>query len=281
MNPSPFRPPTWRQRWQAFRAMATTELRIMSRYPVQFVTSFFQVFLIIGIFALAGLAFTPRHGAASTEMAGVVAYGFLVYLFFSDILWTIGYRVREEQIQGTLEQLYLTPASKIAALMARSVLIFTWSGLLGLTGIWLLRGLLGQMPVQHPGWALLALGLTLMGTFGVGLLFAGVTLRLKEAANTLVGFSQFVVIVLSAAFFPFRALPPFLWALARWFPISWGVDAFRSALMGFPPGYPELAPFAWEIKGLVLFALLMPLVGVGAYRWAERRARQTGALGEY
>jgi len=35
----------------------------------------------------------------------------------SDTLWTIGYNIRNEQVQGTLEQLYLSPASKFASLV--------------------------------------------------------------------------------------------------------------------------------------------------------------------
>lgn len=274
--------PTLRQRLDTFWAMVLTELRILSRYPVDFVASFLQMFLIIAMFVFAGLAFSsPQGQGASGEIAGVTAYGFLVFLFFSDILWTIGYRVREEQTLGTLEQLYLAPASKVAALAARTALIFTWTGLLAVFSVGLMRLLLGRMPFENPGLGLLILALTLSGGLGLGFAFAGLTLHIKEAAATLANFFQFAVIVLGAAFFPFRALPSFLQTLARYFPISWGVDAFRSALMGFPPGYPELWPFEVELALVAAFGVLMPFLGMWAYRAAERRAREKGTLGEY
>ncbi len=275
-------PSTLKQQVDTFWAMVLTELRILSRYPVDFVASFLQMFLIIAMFTFAGMAFAaPQSRGASLETAGVTAYGFLVFLFFSDILWTIGYRVREEQTLGTLEQLYLTPASKVAALAARTALIFTWTGLLAMFSVLLMRLLLGRMPLENPGLGLLILALTLSGGLGLGFAFAGLTLHIKEAAATLANFFQFAVIVLGAAFFPFRALPPFLQAVARYFPIALGVDAFRSALMGFPPGYPELWPFEVELAVLVVFGLAMPGLGLWAYRAAERRAREEGTLGAY
>ncbi len=275
-----FPSPSWQQRLDTFWAMARTELRILSRYPVEFVASFAQLFFIIAIFTLAGLTFAPR-GADHSRTAGVVAYGFVIFLFFSDILWTIGYRVREEQIQGTLEQLYLTPASRFAALIARSVLVFIWTGLLALASVGFMRLLLGRVPFQHPFLGGYVLACTLSGAFGVGFAFAGLTLRLKETANTLINFFQFIVIVLGAAFFPFRALPTVLRTVARWFPLSIGVDAFRSLLMGLPEGFPELWPLSVELFVLTAFGLLMPWVGYAVYRWAERRALEQGALGAY
>ena len=52
----------------------------------------------------------------------------------SDTLWTIGYNVRHEQVQGTLEQLYLSPASKFASLVSRVINTLVWTGLLSLAG---------------------------------------------------------------------------------------------------------------------------------------------------
>jgi hypothetical protein len=59
------------------------------------------------------------------------------------------------------------------------------------------------------------------------------------------------------------------------------VDAFRSALMGFPPGFPELAPFAVEVVIVAAFGGLMPALGYGLYRREEDRARRKGSLSEY
>ena len=120
--------PDFRQQWRAFWAMVKRDLIVMARYPVNFVASFGQVFVIVAIFTLAGLAFTtPSDAVGETGFSGVMIYGFVLFMFVNDTLWTIGYNVRHEQVQGTLEQLYLSPASKFASLVARVANILIWT----------------------------------------------------------------------------------------------------------------------------------------------------------
>lgn len=265
-------------------AMAWKELLIMLRYPVEFVASFGQVFLIVTILTLAGLMFAPRGAAAgdgASATAGIVVYGFILFMFLGDTLWTIGYNVRRDQKQGTLEQLYLSPASKFANLLSRIVVTLVWTGLLCVTSAWLMSVLIGRLPAQNLPLAAVLLTLALSGTFGAGFAFAALTLRLKETAQTLANLIQFAFMVLCAPFFPFSALPEFLQWVARAIPLSYGVDAFRSVLMGLPAGYPELAPLEVEIAIVVAFGVLMPLLGYWLYRREEDSARSRGTLSEY
>ena len=59
------------------------------------------------------------------------------------------------------------------------------------------------------------------------------------------------------------------------------MDAFRSTMMGFPPGFPELAPFPVEFVITTLFGLVMPPLGYLLYRQAENYARKHGSLATY
>jgi len=123
--------------------------------------------------------------------------------------------------------------------------------------------------------------MALAGTFGIGFAFAALTLRIKETAQTVANFLQFGLLVLCANFFPFSALPPFILSISHLIPPAYAVDAFRSALMGFPPGYPELAPFTTEVIIVTLFGLIMPPLGYLLYRRAENYARKHGSLSTY
>jgi hypothetical protein len=51
--------------------------------------------------------------------------------------------------------------------------------------------------------------------------------------------------------------------------------------MGFPPGYPELAPFPIEVIIVTLFGLIMPPLGYLLYRRAEKFARKRGSLSTF
>ncbi|PWH16668.1 MAG: hypothetical protein DDG59_08980 [Anaerolineae bacterium] len=274
--------------WHTFWAMTRKELIILSRYPVEFVASFGQVFLIVAIFTLGGLMFSdyrnPAAGSSSVgrfSYSGVVVYGFILFMFLSDTLWTIGYNIRHEQVQGTLEQLYLSPANKFLNLIARVTNTLLWTGLLSIAAAILMSSMIGQLPFKNPLLGLYLLGMSLSGTFGIGFAFAALTIRLKEAAQTAANFLQFAFLILCANFFPFSALPPFLRFFSRLLPNAYCVDAFRSALMGFPPGYPELAPFPIEVLIVTAFGVFMPLLGYRLYRAAERYARSSGTLSAY
>ncbi|MDX1689202.1 MAG: ABC transporter permease [Candidatus Promineifilaceae bacterium] len=269
--------------WSAFGAMVRKEFIIMLRYPVEFIASFFQVFVIIIVLTFAALMFAPEGvgSEASATTGGLVAYGMIVFLYLSDTLWAIGFNVRREQKQGTLEQLYLSPASKFASLAARVTITLVWTGLLSATSLVVMGALLGRLPFANGPLGLYILLMTLAGTFGSGFAFAALTLRIKEAAQTAVNLLQFGFMVLCAPFFPFSALPPAVLAVARLIPLSYGVDAFRSTLMGYPAGFPELAPIEIELIIVTLFGLLMPFVGYWLYRRAENDARQRGSLAEY
>ncbi len=265
--------------WLAFRAMVRKEITILARYPVSFVATFVQVFLIVAVFVLAGLTF--GEGGPGEGVSGLVAYGFILYMFLSETLWNIGYNVRREQVQGTLEQLYLSPASKFASLVARVVHTLLWTSVLSLAGAGLMSVMLGRLPLENPLLGLYLLVMALSGTFGVGFAFAALTLRIREAANTLANLLQFGFIVLCAIFFPFSALPPALRAVSKAIPLSYAVDAVRATFMGYPPGFPELAPIEVEVVIVTLFGLLMPYLGYIAYRREERRARARGTLSAY
>jgi ABC-2 type transport system permease protein len=265
-------------------AMAQKELMIMLRYPVEFVASFGQVFLIVTILTLAGLMFAPRAAVAdatASATAGIVVYGFILFMFLSDTLWTIGYNIRRDQKQGTLEQLYLSPASKFANLVSRIIVALVWTGLLCVMSAWLMSALIGKLPFENLPLGLLVLALALSGLFGTGFAFAALTLRIKETAQTLANLLQFVFMVLCAPFFPFSALPEVLQWVARLIPLAYGVDAFRSLMMGLPPGYPELAPIEVEIVIVAVFGLAMPCLGYWLYQREENIARSRGSLSEY
>jgi len=265
-------------------AMSRKELTIMLRYPVEFVASFGQVFLIVIMLTLAGLMFSPegvRSSADNSGTAGLVVYGFILFIFLSDTLWTIGYNVRREQKQGTLEQLYLSPASKAASLISRVTITLVWTGLLSIGSALLMSAMIGRLPFENLPLGAFILVMALSGTFGVGFAFAALTLRVREAAQTLANLSQFAFMVLCAPFFPFAALPEWMQNISRLIPLSYGVDAFRSTIMGYPRGFPELAPFDLELIIVTAFGLVMPPLGLWLYRREEDRARRKGSLSEY
>jgi ABC-2 type transport system permease protein len=267
--------------WSAFWAMVKKELIVMARYPVQFVTSFVQIFIIIAVLSLAATMFSDGAEGGGANTSGVVAYGFILFIFLSDTLWTIGVNVRHEQVQGTLEQLYLAPASKFANLVSRVANLLIWTGAISIMSMFGMAAILGKLPFENPLLGLFILLMSLSGTFGIGFAFAALTLRIKETAQTVANLAQFAFMIFCACFFPFSALPGPVLFVSRLIPLSYGVDAFRSTLMGYPAGFPELAPINTELIIVTAFGLLMPILGYWLYRKAEDEARRSGSLAQF
>ena len=267
--------------WSAFWAMVKKELIVLARYPVQFVTSFAQVFIIIAVFSLAATMFSKGAQGGGANTAGIVTYGFVMFIFLSDTLWTIGVNVRHEQVQGTLEQLYLSPASKFANLVSRVANLLFWTGAVSIVSMFGMAAILGRVPFENPGLGLFLFVMSLSGTFGVGFAFAALTLRIKETAQTVANLLQFAFLILCANFFPFSALPAPVRAVSKVIPLAYAVDAFRSTMMGYPAGFPELAPIETEIAIVTTFGLLMPIIGYWLYRKAEDEARRSGSLAQF
>ena len=268
--------------------MARKTLLEYSRYPIAFGALFAQIFLIILLFVLTTVAFAGPPGAPGTQetiskFGGSMAYGFVVNIILSFTLWEIGFSVREEQVRGTIESLYLSPANKFSNLVSRIFAVLSMTLVMCLGGLAVVSAVVGGLPVNNAGQGILALLLTTSGFLGIGFIFAGITIKLKETAQLLVNGLQFFFMIFSAMFFPFSALrnvsPAIVTYVSGVLPVSYCVDLFRSSLLGSPE--PELATWWVEWIIVVLFGILSPVVGYWIYHRIERRARTEGSLGEY
>ena len=119
--------------------------------------------------------------------------------------------------------------------------------------------------------------------FGFGFMLAGLSIRLKEAINSWINLIQFGMMIFCAMFFPFSALGPLKY-VSYLIPLSYYVDLFRSTLMGFPAGFPELFPMEliwieWAIA--IFFAIVAPVVGYWMYKKQIDRAKIKGNLAAY
>ncbi len=258
-----------------------------SRYPIAFLALFVQVFLIIVLFIITSFAFqtpgTPKSDI--TDFQGMMAYGFVTNIILSFTLWEIGFSIREEQIRGTLESLYLSPTNKFSNLLSRVFAILLWTAAISIGGLLIVSGVVGGLPVNGLGKALFVLLLTTTGFLGFGFVFAGITVRLKETAQTLVNGVQFFFMIFSAQIFPFAALnavsPAIVHYISRWLPVSYCVDLFRTTLLGIPPELVLPGDVLVEYAIVIAFGVLSPIIGYLYYNWVDHKSRAEGTLGEY
>lgn len=271
----------------ALRAMLGKNVRVAFRYPVNVASRIVRLLLMLPLFFL-GIAMFWRGGLpgliASPEgkrLVGVSIYGFVIYQFTADSLWMIGYYVRQEQIEGTFESLHLSPANRTVYLLARFIEPLVLSGINSAVAVTLVSVAFVPPPLGDVGVAAAAFACTLGGAFGLSCLFAAFTLLVHDSAQAFASLAQFLLLVVCSMLVPFRSLPGPLRSVSELVPLSYCVDLFRSAMMGYPAGHPELAPVGTELVIAGLWGLGMPLLGLVVYRRAERRARAQGLLGRF
>jgi ABC-type multidrug transport system permease subunit len=271
----------------ALGAMLGKNVRVAFRYPVNVASRILRLLVMLPLFFLGIAMFwdgglpglvASEHGQ---QLVGVSIYGFVIYQFTADSLWMIGHYIRQEQIEGTFESLHLSPANRTVYLLARFIEPIVLSGINSLVAVTVVSVAFVPPPMTNLGPALVALSCTLAGVFGLGCAFAALTLLIHESAQAMAGVVQFALLVLCSMLVPFHSLPPLLRTVSQCIPLSYCVDLFRSAMMGYPAGYPELAPVTTELVIVALWGAGMPLLGLWLYHRAERYARIHGLLGRF
>ncbi|MHA1995401.1 MAG: ABC transporter permease [Candidatus Hodarchaeales archaeon] len=262
--------------WSQFWAMTKKEFTVLTRYKFSFVLSFVQIMVIMFVFTVAAMVLAPPD--QESFGVGIMFYSFILFMFFSTALWDIGNSLREEQYQGTLESLFMSPISYFSTLVSRILSNVIWTSLNVAIAFIFMSIVFGKLPVQNVFLGMIILVLSLFVCFGFSFGFAGLALQYKESMNTLTNFLQFFFMIVCAMFFPFSALPDIVLIVSRLIPLSYCVDLFRSTLIGIPP---ELLSYELEFGVVTFFAIVFPLLGIMFFRRTVTTAKRSGTLAEY
>ena len=202
-------------------------------------------------------------------------YGFIIYLFLSHTLWNTGMGIHKEKTAGTLSSFYLSAAPRFLNLWARATATLLWTSVAGVLGLLAARMITGPLTVQQPWLALGILFFTVSGLLGLGFAVAGLALLFGESVEIVSNVLEFGLMGICALFYPFSILPAPLLTLARFIPLSYGVDAFRAVAMGVQP---ELLSLNAELIIVAVSGLLSPLTGYLFFRYCELKVRKNGML---
>jgi len=127
------------------------------------------------------------------------------------------------------------------------------------------------------GWMLaLVMLAAIPAIYGLGFAFASLVITVKEA-NAFVFLIRGLVMIFCGITFPVTILPDWMQAFSRWLPQTYLIHGMRAAAFT-NAGVNELLP---DLIPLLSFGTFWLIVGYLAFIWMERRARQTGAIGQY
>jgi ABC-2 type transport system permease protein len=271
---------------RAFAAAVRKELRTVRRYPTQYLGLLFWPILLPGVWVLTGRmfsggdpraleAFAARSG--TTEFAGFIFVGFVMYMWLSTILWGPGTALRTEQMRGTLEAVFLTPSTRLVALFAPPVAALpTLLLTLGVmtAAMWLLFGV--ALPLDGLVRALVVTAAALPAMYAIGTLFAAGVLRFGEI-GPVVQLVRGTLVLTSGITFPIIMLPEWARAFAAVLPPTYIVQDIRGVLLG---GL-GLTDIAADLAITAALTVVFALIAVVVFQILERGARRDGMLGRY
>jgi ABC-2 type transport system permease protein len=271
---------------RAFGAAGMKEWRLLRRYPTLFAGFVFwpialplayvyQAHGYAGGEAAALDAFAQRTGTG--EVAGFLFLGWAAYMWISMILWGPGTSLRQEQVRGSLEALFMTPASRLVILFGPVVSQVVWAFWMFAVVGGALVTLFGMaITPQQAMRAAVVILVAVPALYGLGALFAAVVLRFGEV-SALVQTVRGVFTVFCGMTFPIVILPEWARAVALALPPTYLIGDLRKVLLTGR----DLASLVPELA--ILLALGIGLCGfaVVAFRRTERYARRGGSLASY
>jgi ABC-2 type transport system permease protein len=266
-------------------AVVRKEWLIFVRYPSWIISLFiwpiiFPLGYILTARALSGVdgsglaQFQANTGLS--DYIGYIAIGTTIWMWQNIVLWNVGFSLRNEQLRGTLESNWLSPTWRFAYLLGSSfpqllsmMIFLTVSALeyIFLFGV----NFQGSL-----GLALLVVLAAIPSIYGLGFAFASLVITAKEA-NAFVFLARGIVMIFCGITFPVSLLPSWMQSLTYWLPQTYIIHAMRSATLS----NAGLGAIAHDLGMLLVFGLVWLAAGYLVFNWMERRARRTGAIGQY
>lgn len=250
-------------------------------YRFAFLSDFVNMVVQVITFGFIGRIVNPT---AIPEYAGTqpgyvefVVVGIVVTSFLQIALSRVVNVIRQEQLQGTLEAIMMTPTS-MSTFQIGSVsydLIYVPVR----TTVFLLAVSFFLDISFTPSGYLLAVPILLVFipfVWGLGIITAAATLTFRRGAG-LITFFVSGLVLLSESYFPINVFPEWLQTIAEVNPLYVALRSIRELIIG--SGGWDVVP--GTVAYLAPSAALSLLAGAWAFRWALARERRAGTLGIY
>lgn len=232
--------------------------------------------LLSATFLVGGRAAGFQRSAGTGNVAGFLFLGAVAGTFPFGAFWGVGYQIRIEMQQETLESLWLAPIRRhviVLGLALADLVVSSFSGALLL----LIGGLVfGAHYLLALTAALPALLLGAVALAGVAYLVASLALLVRDP-NFLVDALSYLFSVGSGAAFPLGALPGLLAVVPLAIPTTYALDILRTDTLHTHSRLPQSEEYA--LLGLISL-ILVPL-GTWVFVLTERQMRRRGTIGTY
>jgi len=271
---------------RALLAVARKEWIIFRRYP-----SWVMAFFIWPVLFPFGYIFTAkalggpdsaavqtfRTLTGTTDYVSFIVVGSTLWMWLNMTLWDVGLQLRNEQMRGTLESNWLCPIWRVSIMLGGTLTKLVTSLFFLVVSAVEFRLIFGvQLTNGNLALLLLVFLLVIPIIYGIGIAFASLVLRFKEA-NAMVFLVRGIFMIFCGVTFPIEVLPSWMRAVATWLPLTYAIRDIRAVVLANAT-FAEILP---DLQILTAFALVTPALGYILFYVTERRSRRTGSLAQY
>ncbi len=266
-------------------AVARKELMIFISYPtwIIMITLFPIIFtcnflfigkLFSGTMASGSQNFTALAG--TDNYVGYIVVGASVWVLIVNVMWNVGFSLRQEQLHGTLEQSWITPTPRIVLLLGRSLSgLVTNTMIVGImyffTELTFGLNFKGSLPA-----AMVIVMILLVSLYGLGIIFGAIVLLFKESQRLIQVFNT-LALLLCGVMYPSSVLPERVTAVTRHIPFTRAIDNIRRILI-----FGEsIETMLLDLATLVLWGAILFVAGYLIFIKMEQISRRTGTFGSY
>jgi ABC-2 type transport system permease protein len=261
----------------AIAALIRRDRKIITSYRLSFVLELF-----FGIVNLAMYFFISKtfEDLSASDLGGAPTYfayaavGVIMGAVLDATSSSVGYRIREEQVTGTLEAVSTAPITPLELCVGLVGFPFFFASARAAFYL-LVAAILMDLDVGSTSWIGLALVFVATGAaiapFGI---LAGAAVLVMKRGQLISGTLMFLMTLLAGMVFPVSVLPARLEALSALIPLRYAFDGARQALF---------VGSGWEddVLVLVVAAVILWPLSVVVFSKAGAWARRAGSLAEY
>lgn len=234
-------------------------------------TMFLFLARIIDPAASPALSRYREHGYFAFALTGIALSNYLALS-----LHGFAEQVRQGQMSGNLEALFLTPARSWEIVAWGSLWSFVYQSLK--IALYLGVGLLFGLSLSEANWwgavAVLVLSILALAPLGV---FAASFILVWKRGDPISYFLTSLSTLVAGVYYPVEILPDWLQAVARILPLTYAVAGFRAAVLEGAP----LSALSRPLTALALFAVILTPPAFFVFSKAVAWAKRNGALGQF
>jgi len=267
--------------WRTFNAVFRRNLRLFTSYSTWLIATIIwpipllamNIYQYLGVASSSSVSTTLSQNYGLT-LSGMIIVGTVVYLLYNRLLWSTGNSLQQERWMGTIDVLFLTPASRLTMLLANGLSSLV-EGAWWIVAIFLLNWFIFGIQLTVTSWPAVAITLvsTMIALVAVGVFFASFFI-LSRAADQMASSLQAPIRFFSGVAFPVAALPQALQFVSLVIPVTFAISALRATLLSGG----GLVDILNQLLPLYLFTAVFLFVGYFLLRIVEKRAKKDGSL---